>query len=67
MNQFDIRSARISYEATALMHHASEWRNAKFMSLAEVDLIAAERHLNEALEDVRHILSELRKERKERA
>lgn len=67
MNQFDIRCARIAYEASALMRHASDWRNAKSMSMAEIDLIATERHLTEARDAVREILSKLRAERKESA
>lgn len=67
MTKFDIYCANITYQAQALMSHAQDWRNAKSMSLGEVDLVRAERHLKASLEDVRQLLVLLREGRKESA
>lgn len=67
MNQFEIRCAKIGYEASALMRHASDWREAKSMSMGELDLVNAERNLRSALKDVSNLLSLLREGRRETA
>jgi hypothetical protein len=66
-NTFDILCGRISHDALELQDKMRIFNHPFQMTLSEVDLIGAERHIRDALENVQEILAEIRKGRKESA
>lgn len=67
MNKIDILCMRISADATALKGITEILNSCRAMTLSEVELIGAERHLADALNNVQELLGEYRKNRKESA
>jgi hypothetical protein len=67
MSILDILCGRIASAASELKGKTEILNSCRQMTLGEVDLLSAERHLKDALENVQELLAVIRSARKESA